>query len=63
MMGWPLQHAPAPVAPHPERARLQAAAAAAWTRGKEYLNGYLKIVNGPINAKVGDKFDLVGVSI
>ena len=32
------------------------AAAAAWTRGKEYLNGYVRIVNLPINSKVGDKF-------
>lgn len=34
----------------------QAAAKEAWTRGKDYLNSYLKIVNIPISAKVGDKF-------
>ena len=28
----------------------------AWSRGKEYLNGYLRLVNLPINARVGDKF-------
>jgi hypothetical protein len=34
----------------------QSAAKEAWTRGKEYLNGYVRLVNLPINAKVGDKF-------
>ena len=41
----------------------KAAAAAAWTRGKEYLDGYLRIVNLPISSKVGDKFEIVNVSI
>ena len=36
---------------------------AAWLRGKEYLNGYLRIVNLPINAKVGDKFAVVEASL
>ena len=39
------------------------AAKAGWTRAKDYLNGYLKIVNMPINAKVGDRFGLVEVSV
>jgi len=34
----------------------QPAAKEAWTRGKDYLNGYVRLVNLPINAKVGDKF-------
>ena len=41
----------------------QASAKAAWLRGKEYLNGYLRIVNLPINAKVGDKFAVVEASL
>ena len=40
----------------------KAAAKAAWNRGKDYLNGYLRIVNFPISSKVGDKFALVEVS-
>lgn len=35
------------------------AAALAWSRGKDYLNAYVRIVNFPISAKVGDKFPLV----
>ena len=34
-------------------------ARAAWARGKDYLNGYVRLVNMPINAKVGDKFGTV----
>jgi len=45
------------------KAKDQAAAKVAWTRGKEYLNGYLKIVNYPIASKVGDKFPLVTESL
>lgn len=41
----------------------QAAAKVAWNRGKEYLNGYLKIVNYPIASKVGDKFPYVTAEI
>jgi len=41
----------------------QPGAKAAWTRGKEYLNGYIRLVNLPINAKVGDKFGTVTESI
>ena len=37
----------------------QKAAMASWERGKDYLNGFLRIVNLPINARVGDKFALV----
>jgi len=37
----------------------KAAAEEAWTRGKGYLNSYLKIVNIPVSAKVGDKFPLL----
>lgn len=39
------------------------AAKAAWTRGKEYLNGYLRIVNFAISSKVGDKFPFVETSL
>lgn len=39
------------------------AAKEAWSRGKEYLNGYLRIINLPISAKVGDKFATVTVSL
>ena len=41
----------------------KAAAKAAWNRGKEYLNGYLRIVNFPISSKVGDKFPLVEATL
>ena len=41
----------------------QASAKAAWTRGKENLNGYIRIVNLPISAKVGDKFPFVVESL
>jgi len=37
----------------------QASAKVAWSRGKEYLNGYLRLVNYPINSKVGTKFELI----
>ena len=37
----------------------KAAAEASWRRGREYLNGYLRIVNLPISSKVGDKFPTV----
>ena len=40
----------------------KAAAKTAWLRGKDYLNGYLRIVNFPISSKVGDKFPLVTAS-
>jgi len=40
----------------------KAAAKTAWLRGKDYLNGYLRIVNFPISSKVGDKFPLVEAS-
>lgn len=33
-----------------------ASAKNAWLRGKDYLNGYLRLVNLPISSKVGDKF-------
>ena len=39
------------------------AAAAAWERGKEYLNGYVRIVNQPITSKVGDKFPVVAKAL
>ena len=39
------------------------AAAAAWTRGKDYINGYIRIINLPISSKVGDKFPMVDASI
>ena len=35
------------------------AAMTAWLRGKEYLNGYVRIVNLPISSKVGSKFSFV----
>jgi len=41
----------------------KAAAKAAWLRGKDYLNGYLRIVNLPISSKVGDKFPIVTTSL
>jgi hypothetical protein len=41
----------------------KAAAKAAWARGKDYLNGYIRIVNFPISSKVGDKFPLVETSL
>mmetsp|Transcript_74255 Transcript_74255/g.123940 ORF Transcript_74255/g.123940 Transcript_74255/m.123940 type:complete len:281 (+) Transcript_74255:21-863(+) len=41
----------------------KASAQTSWTRGKEYLNGYIRIVNFPISSKVGDKFALVDVGI
>ena len=34
----------------------------AWLRGKDYINGYVRIVNFPINARVGDKFPLITAS-
>uniref|UniRef100_A0A7S0Q0H0 Uncharacterized protein n=1 Tax=Coccolithus braarudii TaxID=221442 RepID=A0A7S0Q0H0_9EUKA len=34
----------------------QVAAKQAWTRGRDYINEYLYLVNLPISAKVGDKF-------
>ena len=37
----------------------QRAAIAAWTRGKSYINQYIRIVNLPISSKVGDKFPLI----
>ena len=40
-----------------------ASAKAAWMRGKDYLNGYLRLVNLPINARVGDKFAAVEATI
>jgi len=40
-----------------------AAAQVAWTRGRDYLNAYLTIINQPINAKVGDKYALISESI
>lgn len=45
------------------KAKDKAAAKAAWNRGKEYLNGYLRIVNFPISSKVGDKFPLVEATL
>ena len=39
------------------------AAAAAWDRGKDYLNGYVRIVNQPITSKVGDRFPVVAKNI
>lgn len=42
---------------------MQAAAKAAWARGKDYLNGYLNIVNQPITSKVGDRFGTVSASL
>lgn len=44
-------------------AKDQAAAKAAWSRGKEYLDGYLRLVNMPISAKVGDKFAISDLTI
>ena len=41
----------------------KAAAVAAWTRGRDYINAYLTIVNQPINAKVGDKFPAIDATI
>ena len=41
----------------------EASAKAAWTRGKENLNGFIRIVNLPISAKVGDKFPFVVESL
>jgi len=38
------------------------AATAAWTRGRDYINAYLEVVNKPINAKVGDKFPVVSAT-
>eukprot|EP00322_Chrysochromulina_rotalis_P006033 CAMPEP_0115860320 /NCGR_PEP_ID=MMETSP0287-20121206/17064_1 /TAXON_ID=412157 /ORGANISM="Chrysochromulina rotalis, Strain UIO044" /LENGTH=281 /DNA_ID=CAMNT_0003314635 /DNA_START=37 /DNA_END=882 /DNA_ORIENTATION=- len=35
----------------------------AWTRGRDYINAYLEIVNRPINAKVGDKYPVIEESI
>ena len=37
--------------------------ACAWTRGREYINEYLYLVNLPINSKVGDKFARIEVDI
>ena len=39
------------------------AAKTSWTRGRDYLNGYLRIVNFPISSKVGDKFTTVQASL
>ena len=39
------------------------AAKEAWTRGRDYLNEYLKIINIPISAKVGDKFAYIEENI
>ena len=39
------------------------AASAAWTRGKEYINGYVRLVNLPINSKVGDKFPTITATL
>ena len=41
----------------------KAAAAKAWSRGKEYLDGYLRLVNMPISAKVGEKFAISDVTL
>ena len=39
------------------------AAVVAWTRGKEYLDGYVRLINMPISSKVGDKFAVVDVGL
>jgi len=39
------------------------AAKEAWTKGRDYINAYLTIVNQPINAKVGDKYPVLAESI
>jgi len=39
------------------------AAKAGWLRAKDYLNGYLRIVNFPISSKVGDKFTLIDATL
>lgn len=41
----------------------QATATAAWQRGKDYMNAYLRIVNFSISAKVGETFSLIDVSV
>lgn len=41
----------------------KAAAKQAWTRGREYINEYLYLVNLPISSKVGDKFPRIEESI
>jgi hypothetical protein len=44
-------------------ARDSKAAKLAWTRGRDYINTYLEIVNRNINAKVGDKFAIIDASL
>ena len=44
-------------------ARDTKAAKLAWTRGRDYINTYLEIVNRNINAKVGDKFAIIDASL
>lgn len=41
----------------------KAAAKAAWTSGRDYINEYLYLVNLPISSKVGDKFARIEESI
>ena len=41
----------------------KAAAKEAWSRGRDYLNSYLRIVNYPIISRVGDKFSVVEGSL
>eukprot|EP00325_Prymnesiales_sp_UTEX-LB-985_P010092 CAMPEP_0174713672 /NCGR_PEP_ID=MMETSP1094-20130205/14265_1 /TAXON_ID=156173 /ORGANISM="Chrysochromulina brevifilum, Strain UTEX LB 985" /LENGTH=263 /DNA_ID=CAMNT_0015912873 /DNA_START=63 /DNA_END=854 /DNA_ORIENTATION=+ len=41
----------------------KATAKQAWTRGRDYINEYLYLVNLPINAKVGDKFSRIEIGI
>ena len=38
------------------KANDKVAAKEAWTRGRDYINEYLFLVNLPISSKVGDKF-------
>ena len=45
------------------KARDAGAAKAAWTRGKDYLNEYLYLINLPISAKVGDKFKPIKLGV
>jgi len=41
----------------------KAAAKQAWTRGREYINEYLYLINLPINTKVGDKFAKIEMDV
>lgn len=41
----------------------KAAAKAAWTSGRDYINEYLYLINLPISSKVGDKFAKIEESI